>query len=177
MAPRPTPQLPAGLSDSYPLSSRKVPPHFSLRKSDSYPPSERRSEGQEANGNNGRGPLAGRRPFMPDCFLTAAERSGHQTPSCPRAPLWLRLRRATQSVAKFVSVFGFSGQKVGQSRNGAHIGNDSPHRDSCSFSSDIDSASENDYSFSGTLLRWPKHDIRPRDFFSDLVVRYSPLTS
>src|SRR5262249_30192384 len=36
----------------------------------------------------------------------------------------------------------------------AHIGNDSPHRDSCSSSSDIDSPSENDYSFCGTLLQW-----------------------
>jgi len=29
-----------------------------LRKSDSHPPSERRSEGQDANGINGRGPRA-----------------------------------------------------------------------------------------------------------------------
>jgi len=36
---------------------------------------------------------------------------------------------------------------------GADLGNDFPHRDSCSSSSDIDSASENDYAFSGTLLR------------------------
>jgi len=69
------------------LSSRKMQEHFSLPKSDSYSPSERRSAGQEANGINGRGPLAGRRPFMPDCPLTAAKRSGHQSATLPHKPI------------------------------------------------------------------------------------------
>src|SRR5262249_46653820 len=99
IVPRPAPQLPAAPSDSYPPSSLagKCLRTFPCGKVTVTPPSERRSEGQEANGINGRGPLAGRRPFMPDCFLTAAERSGHQTPSCPQGPLWLRLRRARYS--------------------------------------------------------------------------------
>ena len=37
---------------------------------------------------------------------------------------------------------------------GAHIGNDSPRRNSCSSLSDIDSPSKTDHSFSETLLRW-----------------------
>jgi hypothetical protein len=69
------------------LSSRKMQEHFSLPKSDSYSASERRSAGQEANGINGRGPLAGRRPFMPDCPLTAAKRSGHQSATLPHKPI------------------------------------------------------------------------------------------
>src|SRR6516165_10029012 len=44
-----------------------------------------------------------------------------------------------------------------RSTGGAHIGKDSPHRDSCSSSSDIDSPSENDYSFSGTFFDGHKH--------------------
>src|SRR6516225_8672378 len=60
-------------SDSYPLSSRKVPPHFSLRKSDSYPPSERRSEGQEANGNKWKGPACGKEAVYAGLLL---DRSG-----------------------------------------------------------------------------------------------------
>src|SRR5262245_25867056 len=37
---------------------------------------------------------------------------------------------------------------------GADLGNDSPHCNSCSSLSDIDSPSKTDHSFSETLLRW-----------------------
>ena len=40
---------------------------------------------------------------------------------------------------------------------GADLGNDSPHRNSCSSLSDIDSPSKTDHSLSETLLRWHKH--------------------
>src|SRR6516225_6286511 len=53
--------------------------HFSNRKSDSNPiqNADRRSRCKR---NKWQGPArsAGRKPFMPDCFLTAAERSGNQ---------------------------------------------------------------------------------------------------
>ena len=47
---------------------------------------------------------------MPDCFLTAAKRSGHQTAAVPKAPLWLRLRRFATSVTTVRDSFRFSTQ-------------------------------------------------------------------
>jgi len=40
---------------------------------------------------------------------------------------------------------------------GADLGNDSPHRNSCSSLSEIDSPAKTDHSFSETLLRLAKH--------------------
>jgi hypothetical protein len=59
---------------------------------------------------------------MPDCFLTAAERSGSQTPPGPTSPLWLRLRRAMCLCGEIPlrALSGEASKKISPQRRRAH---------------------------------------------------------